>query len=442
MSNNQLFWSRYNFLENIKGKYYLYNSFSNCLLDLDDELYGLFRNMKPGIDIDESLMSRLGKNETEYFINNFIFSQNDDDLVEILHNASLSRLYSQRTLVLTICPTLSCNFACTYCFEHNKHGGNMSDEVENAIVKFVKNRKDKDGTDTIRLTWFGGEPLLCIGRIASLTNKLNSLNIQFAEKSLITNGWNFTPEVSETLYDVGINDIQITLDGDRDRHNSRRPLINGAGTYDRILGNLDKHFSGPLKNAFTIAIRVNTDKNNIDEFVNTYKKLHSRYKSEHLIVYPGIVILNENDSGYSKCLSKNEMTNFVIELYKQYGIQVEEFYPDNLYADCMARSPYSNLVVCEDGTIYKCYEHVGNKTTAVGNILDENILSNPQFIARYSTGIDQYKDPECRACPYLPICTAGCPTRRYENKYEGKGTDCCTPFKGRMSDYIELVTNM
>ena len=141
MNNNQLFWSRYNFIENIKGKYYLYNSFSNCLLNLNDELYSLLRNINPGDYIDESLMSSFGENEINYFINNFVFSQNDDDLVEILHNASLSRLYSQRTLVLTICPTLNCNFACTYCFEHNKHGGNMSDDVENAIVKFVKNRK-------------------------------------------------------------------------------------------------------------------------------------------------------------------------------------------------------------------------------------------------------------------------------------------------------------
>ena len=74
--------------------------------------------------------------------------------------------------------------------------------------------------------------------------------------------------------------------------------------------------------------------------------------------------------------------------------------------------------------------------------MDENIFSNPKVIARYATGIDQYQDTECRACPYLPICTAGCPTRRYENKYEGKGTDCCTPFKGRMAEYIELVANM
>lgn len=352
MNNNQLFWSRYNFIENIKGKYYLYNSFSNCLLNLNDELYSLLRNINPGDYIDESLMSSFGENEINYFINNFVFSQNDDDLVEILHNASLSRLYSQRTLVLTICPTLNCNFACTYCFEHNKHGGNMSDDVENAIVKFVKNRKKINGTDTIRLTWFGGEPLLCINRIASLTSKLNSLNIHFAEKSLITNGWNFTPEVSKALYDVGINDIQITLDGERERHNSRRPLVNGSGTYDRILENLDKHFTGPLKTAFTIAVRVNIDKNNIDEFVNLYQKLHSRYKSKHLIVYPGIVVLNEKDAGYSKCLNKNEMTNFVFELFKKYRIQVEEFYPDNLYVECMARSPYNNLVVCEDGTVY------------------------------------------------------------------------------------------
>ncbi len=54
-------------------------------------------------------------------------------------------------------------------------------------------------------------------------------------------------------------------------------------------------------------------------------------------------------------------------------------------------------------------------------------------------GIDHYQDPVCRDCSFLPICRGGCPKRRYENKYEGKQNDCCTPFKGRIEDYLELI---
>ncbi|WP_255434151.1 SPASM domain-containing protein [Carboxylicivirga sp. M1479] len=75
----------------------------------------------------------------------------------------------------------------------------------------------------------------------------------------------------------------------------------------------------------------------------------------------------------------------------------------------------------------------------VGNINDKHIWSNHQLNAQYSMGIDHYQDPVCRDCSFLPICRGGCPKRRYENKYEGKQNDCCTPFKGRIEDYLELI---
>ena len=74
----------------------------------------------------------------------------------------------------------------------------------------------------------------------------------------------------------------------------------------------------------------------------------------------------------------------------------------------------------------------------VGNLHDKNIWMNHELIAKYAVGIDHYQDPECRKCSYLPICHGGCPIRRLENKYEGKSNDCCTPFKGRLEDFLEL----
>ena len=109
--------------------------------------------------------------------------------------------------------------------------------------------------------------------------------------------------------------------------------------------------------------------------------------------------------------------------------------------ECMTRTPYSMLIGSQ-GEIYKCYEDLGNKELTVGNINDPEVWHNYELIAKYAVGIDHYNDPECRKCSYLPICRGGCPIRRFENVYKGKHNDCCTPFKGRIKDYIELYSKI
>ena len=108
--------------------------------------------------------------------------------------------------------------------------------------------------------------------------------------------------------------------------------------------------------------------------------------------------------------------------------------------ECMTRSPHSMLIGSK-GEIYKCYEELGEKKNVVGiSTIEKCGLIFREFL-NYTTGIDHYKDPKCRKCSYLPICTGGCPIRRLENVYMGKNNDCCTPFKGRISSYIKLHLN-
>ncbi|MDE6870669.1 MAG: SPASM domain-containing protein [Bacteroidales bacterium] len=170
--------------------------------------------------------------------------------------------------------------------------------------------------------------------------------------------------------------------------------------------------------------------------------MKDRYKSDLLYVYPGIIVLDEKDKNASMCLTRNNVTDIFFELFRKYGIISERFYPDDINVECMARSPYNNMLVGNDGEIYKCYEDLGNKELIVGNINNTEKWTNYALIAKYATGIDHYNDPICRKCSYLPICRGGCPIRRFENVYAGKHNDCCTPFKGRIQDYVELYSEI
>lgn len=435
---NNFKWSRFNFLvETETHQKFLYNSYSNSLLTLDDSLY---RSLLELAQENSTLSSTsLSEDEINYLKQIYVLVEDDEMLVEIMHHNSLSRLYSKKNLVLTIAPTQSCNFACTYCFEKWRNSGNLSDQTEDAIINYIVQQKNKEGLEAISLTWYGGEPLLQANRVISLARKINELGLEINENLLITNGYFFTLDVIEKLANVKISGIQITLDGFKETHDVRRPLINGSGTFDTIIKNLDDYFNSDFRDTFGIAIRVNIDNRNYDRFMDIYRWLNDRYKSNKLTVYPGIVVLDETDCNASTCLSRNAVTNIFLDLYTKYGVISEELYPDDVNMECMTRSPYSMLIGSQ-GEIYKCYENLGNKDLIVGNINNPEVWSNYGLIAKYATGIDHYTDSKCRKCSYLPICRGGCPIRRFENVYDGKSNDCCTPFKGRIQDYVELYS--
>ena len=77
---------------------------------------------------------------------------------------TLSRRNDDSRLILTINPTLACNFACPYCFEKQHPDIFMNGTIENKIINFINLHK---GAKILDVTWFGGEPLLAFDRIVS-----------------------------------------------------------------------------------------------------------------------------------------------------------------------------------------------------------------------------------------------------------------------------------
>ena len=191
-------WSRFNFLvETSKHQKYLYNSYSNSLIRLEDTLYKNLQSLSRNDGM--SNITAFSKEEIEYLKKIYALVEDDDILVDILHHQSMSRIYSKKTLVLTIAPTQSCNFACTYCFEKWRQSGTLSDQTENAIINYIKHLKQTEGLENINLTWYGGEPLLQYKRVISLAKRIEQLGLNINENLLITNGYFFTPEVIKEL---------------------------------------------------------------------------------------------------------------------------------------------------------------------------------------------------------------------------------------------------
>jgi len=142
-------------------------------------------------------------------------------------------------LHLILLPTERCNFRCTYCYEDFAIG-HMKREVVQGVKAFLDRRVSK--LTSLRIGWFGGEPLLAKRAVLEISRHAASLKERFPElryqAEMTTNAYLLTPELLGQLSEAGVQQYQISLDGPRDIHDRTRRRIDGRGTFDRIWRNL------------------------------------------------------------------------------------------------------------------------------------------------------------------------------------------------------------
>jgi len=88
----------------------------------------------------------------------FLIDNDVNELSIVKYMFKNSRAIVEKPIMLTILPTLGCNFGCNYCFE--KHiQGIMNNEVQDALIKFVCS-KLLPFNNNLSIEWFGGKPLI------------------------------------------------------------------------------------------------------------------------------------------------------------------------------------------------------------------------------------------------------------------------------------------
>ena len=336
---------------------------------------------------------------------------------------------NSRSVSLTICPTIGCNFDCPYCFE-NHRPGKMTPEVQEDVVALTRRMMEANGAVSLNVTWFGGEPLLAPEVIASLSEKLIALAEEHHASyhaGIITNGYLLTPENIRILEAAKVSSAQITLDGIGAAHDATRHLANGGPTFDRIAANLRHPFS------FKVSIRHNIHEGNRDEvdrlrdFIETLAK-ESGNKLEY---YPTPVYGTKaaEERGTTMDLLK-ERDACSIGLLRD--IQTFRF-GGGTY--CGSQDFWS-VCIDEKGRLNKCWENVDKPDLSFGNAHDwdprDPILtaSDPDKLTMFLNTAAPLKDEECRECIWLPACKGGCPYQRLFIKRD------CLPYRDDPDGYV------
>lgn len=185
-----------NYLEH-NGEFVIYNSLSGQMAKLSSGV-DHFRNGNMEA-LDKTLVSRL----IEY---GFVTDLEDEVKKADLYN--LDRMFD-RKLRLTILPTEKCNFRCKYCYESHQ-GEDMSEEVQRNLIRWLEKNLYQYGG--LEVSWFGGEPLMALDTITSLSERM--IRICHGQKipygaSVTTNGFFLTEDVVRKLLKPRSSNISV-----------------------------------------------------------------------------------------------------------------------------------------------------------------------------------------------------------------------------------------
>lgn len=414
--------SKYNYIFDDLGKdnVILYNSRTGALATLREIQYNQLRQfLDSGKEIkDKEFTNSLLKC-------GFLIPNEIDENYMIKRHLMVNR-YNTKRFSLTIAPTMSCNFKCIYCFEKGHTGQGVMDDftIDNLIV-FLQARLN--GVETLHISWFGGEPLLAMPVIEKLSQKMISLcitkNIEYSA-SIITNGYLYKPKIAERLKELKVKKVQITLDGPKETHDNRRPLVDGKPTFDTIVENLIN-----TKGIIPVDIRINVDENNLEE-LNNYVQFFIKHDLLNSVSpYLGLVLPFDGAYDKNNCLTLENFSQFNLQSLISNNVPLQSMYPVPRGNYCAADF-CNGWIIDHVGNVYKCWSEIGISERSIGNINNEVYFLEKTDILKEFLDFDPTKDERCKDCKVLPICMGGCPHNRLF------GQDRCSDRLYNIQQYI------
>jgi len=397
--------SQYNILIPLKSNRMLaYNSLKGNLALWDEEDTFKYQNIIKEESIDES--DEIVK---QLLLGGYIVKEDYDELFALEKEYRMHR-YDRSAMTLTIAPTMACNFGCDYCFQgKDKPNEEMSQEIQDAIIALIEKSASK--IKRLHVAWYGGEPLIKLSIIETLSKRIikicDSNKIKY-DAMIVTNGYLLDLNAAKLLLAAKVNLIQITLDGAKDYHDTRRTLLSGAPTFDRIVNNI-KEFIDIVP--ISIVIRVNIDYRNNTGIEELIENLNTQglSKKNNLKIYfaPIEAVTSGCHNIVESSMTKSEYGLLEAELYNKafnYGL-VNLPYPPRFKGTCAAIRP-RGFVIIPNGDIHKCWDTVSISERRIGTVYETDYLeqSNLQNWLNWSP----FESDECVSCKILPVCAGAC----------------------------------
>ena len=198
--------------------------------------------------------------------------QYSDFLHRILVNSYIDREHTEMVKEITFQVTEYCNMKCTYCYQENKTSNKMTFDVAKKFIDMILEDSDKcngyiDSSKSVGvvLDFIGGEPFLEVELMDQIVDyfRLRCFELQhhWSNRMMISISSNgllyFTKEVQEFIKkNKEILSLSISIDGNKELHDSCRIDLAGCGTYDRAKAAVEHYINvlhGKMGSKMTLA---------------------------------------------------------------------------------------------------------------------------------------------------------------------------------------------
>lgn len=221
--------SKYNYVIKSEKEILIWNTIKESLMTFTKEYYDNLVNEKFDIFSDDEIRILIK--------NGILINDNVFELENILNRKK--ELENSDSSSYTIALTQNCNAHCYYCYQSEnvfEKNRKLTKKDYDKIVDFILKTKN----DKVKITWFGGEPLIRSDIIDYISTELTNKNVDF-RSVIITNGLLLNSFDNFTLKNKwNINEIQVTFDGLYENHDKRKCFDFGKNNFDKIIDKLSR----------------------------------------------------------------------------------------------------------------------------------------------------------------------------------------------------------
>ncbi len=334
-------------------------------------------------------------------------------------------------------PNYSCNFKCSYCYQcdYQSKGAGLDKDIIDAFFRHI----DADFAGRRRyITLFGGEPLLPGKPHRDLIKYfIESAAFRNTDIAVVTNGYHLLDYI-DIFRLARLREIQVTLDGTREVHDSRRTHKNGQGTFDRIAEGVDML----LENNIPVNLRMVVDRDNIENLPSLAQFAIDRgwTTSGNFSTQLGRNYeLHGCQASRNRLFSRIDMYRELYRLIKRYphifdfhkpafAVSRALYETGELPAPLFDACPGTKTEWAFDftGSIYACTATVGKKGEELGMFFPERVIY-PEKVEEWEER-DILSIIECRECSLSLICGGGCAAVA-RNRNGCAGSPDCRPVK-------------
>jgi uncharacterized protein len=340
------------------------------------------------------------------------------DEIKIVENRKIAGMKDRNRLDVTIMPNMTCNFACTYCYESHTPSSFMNNKTEESIKRWLRNEIPK--YKVLLLNWFGGEPLLSYKQIISIGRFAKEMCEKFCvgfTTNITTNGYLLNESRINELVMMEFFNFQITVDGPPEIHNQTRILKSGKDSFQKIFDNILLLARADKK--VKISLRVNFNHHNFMSIPELLDLFPIDVRQSLRVVYEPI--FGDKYLSAMENIPTEDISSTMTEYYRLaknmgYDVVLGSTGTGKLVY-CYAERE-NQFVINYNGDIFKCSVCDFNSGERFGFLNSKgNIVFNEKEWTKWF-GMDVF-EKKCYSCKFLPLCMGGCRKTRLDHADTG-----------------------